>query len=35
VNESVPAESVVAGTSPNLVVRPRKRRLAESFFDIP
>jgi serine O-acetyltransferase len=33
-NEAVPAESVVAGTSPNLVIRPRKRDLAESFFDI-
>jgi len=34
-NADVPAESVVAGTSPNLVIRPRKRRLSETFFDLP
>lgn len=34
VNATVPAGSVVAGSSPNLVIRPRKRYLAESFFDI-
>jgi serine O-acetyltransferase len=33
-NQDVPAESVVAGTSPNLVIRPRKRHLTESFFYI-
>lgn len=31
-NATVPAESVVAGTSPNLVIRPRKRLLTEEFF---
>lgn len=30
---AVPAESVVAGSSPDLVIRPRKRRLSESFFE--
>jgi serine O-acetyltransferase len=34
-NDRVPAESVVAGSSPNLVIRPRKRRLSETFFDLP
>jgi serine O-acetyltransferase len=34
VNQNVPAESVVAGTSPDLVIRPRKRHLTESFFDV-
>jgi hypothetical protein len=29
----VPAESVVAGSSPDLIVRPRKRHLSETFFD--
>lgn len=32
VNADVPAESVVAGRSPDLVVRPRKRLLTEEFF---
>ncbi len=31
-NAEVPAESVVAGTSPDLIVRPRKRALSEEFF---
>jgi hypothetical protein len=31
----VPAESVVAGSSPDLIVRPRKRLLSESFFVLP
>ncbi len=31
-NQDVPPESVVAGTSPDLIVRPRKRALAEEFF---
>jgi serine O-acetyltransferase len=31
-NQNVPAESVVAGTSPDLIVRPRKRALTEEFF---
>jgi serine O-acetyltransferase len=35
VNATVPAECVVAGASPDLVIRPRKRHLAESFFEIP
>jgi serine O-acetyltransferase len=34
-NADIPAESVVAGTSPDLIVRPRKRRLSETFFDLP
>ena len=34
-NAAVPAESIVAGTSPDLIVRPRKRHLSESFFDLP
>jgi serine O-acetyltransferase len=33
-NAHVPAESVVAGTSPDLVIRPRKRHLTEEFFRI-
>lgn len=33
-NADVPAESVVAGSSPNLVIRPRKRHLSEAFFDL-
>lgn len=32
VNAAVPAESVVAGSSPALTIRPRKRALTESFF---
>ena len=32
-NAVVPAESVVAGSSPDLVIRPRKRHLSEAFFD--
>jgi serine O-acetyltransferase len=32
-NAAVPAESVVAGSSPDLVIRPRKRHLSEAFFD--
>jgi serine O-acetyltransferase len=32
-NAAVPAESVVAGSSPQLIVRPRKRHLSETFFD--
>ena len=32
VNADVPPESVVAGTSPNLTIRPRKRNLTEEFF---
>jgi serine O-acetyltransferase len=32
-NADVPAESVVAGSSPDLIVRPRKRHLSETFFD--
>jgi serine O-acetyltransferase len=32
-NADVPAESVVAGSSPDLIVRPRKRHLSEAFFD--
>lgn len=32
VNADVPAGSVVAGTSPALVIRPRKRHLSEEFF---
>jgi serine O-acetyltransferase len=31
-NADVPAESVVAGSSPNLTIRPRKRHLTETFF---
>ena len=31
-NADVPRESVVAGTSPDLTIRPRKRKLAEEFF---
>ncbi len=34
VNADVPGYSVVAGSSPDLVIRPRKRELAESFFDL-
>jgi serine O-acetyltransferase len=34
-NADVPAESVVAGSSPDLTVRPRKRHLSEMFFDLP
>jgi serine O-acetyltransferase len=34
-NAEVPAESVVAGSSPDLVIRPRKRHLSETFFDLP
>ncbi len=34
-NAEVPAESVVAGSSPDLVIRPRKRHLSEMFFDLP
>jgi serine O-acetyltransferase len=34
-NADVPGESVVAGSSPDLIVRPRKRRLSEAFFDLP
>ena len=34
-NGDVPAESVVAGTSPDLVIRPRKRHLSETFFELP
>jgi serine O-acetyltransferase len=34
-NAGVPAESVVAGSSPDLLIRPRKRRLSEEFFDLP
>jgi serine O-acetyltransferase len=33
-NAAVPAESVVAGSSPDLVIRPRKRHLSETFFDM-
>ena len=33
-NAVVPAESVVAGSSPDLVIRPRKRHLSEAFFDM-
>ena len=32
-NADVPAESIVAGFSPELIVRPRKRHLSETFFD--
>jgi serine O-acetyltransferase len=31
-NADVPPESVVAGSSPELIIRPRKRRLTEEFF---
>jgi serine O-acetyltransferase len=31
-NADVPAESVVAGRSPDLIIRPRKRQLSEDFF---
>jgi serine O-acetyltransferase len=31
-NVDVPAESVVAGSSPQLIIRPRKRHLTEEFF---
>lgn len=31
-NESVPASHVVAGTSPNLLIKPAKRRIIEEFF---
>jgi serine O-acetyltransferase len=31
----VPAECVVAGSSPELIIRPRKRHLSETFFDLP
>ena len=31
-NAAVPAESVVAGSSPDLIIRPRKRHLTEEFF---
>ncbi len=34
-NADVPAESVVAGASPDLIIRPRKRLLSESFFELP
>jgi serine O-acetyltransferase len=33
-NADVPAASVVAGASPELIVRPRKRHLSETFFDL-
>jgi serine O-acetyltransferase len=33
-NADVPAECVVAGSSPSLIVRPRKRHLTEEFFRI-
>jgi serine O-acetyltransferase len=33
-NADVPANSVVSGTSPNLIIKPRKRNLTEEFFRI-
>jgi len=33
-NDAVPPNHVVAGVSPNLTVRPAKRRLIEEFFEI-
>ena len=37
VNAEVPPDTVVAGESPNLVLKPRKRNLTEEFFrlDLP
>ncbi|MBV8600738.1 MAG: hypothetical protein JO359_04130 [Candidatus Eremiobacteraeota bacterium] len=32
VNEAVPSDSLVAGSSPNLTIKPRKRDLSEYFF---
>jgi len=31
-NTSIPSEHVVAGTSPDLIVKPAKRRVIEEFF---